>query len=94
MSTTREEIFEMKLKIETLEDKIDSMDVKLDRLTKQLLDPDNGYAARVNQNTSFRQNYQDSIKKIYELESWKNNVSKALWVIYASLIGGGIKLFL
>ena len=41
------------------------MDEKLDMLTKQLLDPDSGIAARVNQNTSARKTMTKAIWILY-----------------------------
>jgi len=51
---TAQEIALMKQKMEQVDDKLDKMDLKLDMLTKQLLDPDDGVTARVNKNTSAR----------------------------------------
>ena len=92
MSTTAQEIALMKKDIEQLTEAVGVMDDKLDSLIKSLLDPDTGYVTRVNKNTEFRLNYQEAVQKIAELETWKNTVSKALWFVYAALIGGAIKI--
>ena len=92
MSTTAQEIALMKRDIEQLTEAVGVMDDKLDSLIKSLLDPDTGYVTRVNKNTEFRLNYQEAVQKIAELETWKNTVSKALWFVYAALIGGAIKI--
>ena len=59
-----------------------------------LLNPDNGVIVNTNKNTEFRQTLQAEEKelqiKLTELEnlkSWKDGVSKALWIIFGSLAG-------
>ena len=59
----------------SMEDKLDKMNGKLDMITERLLDPDSGVTARVNRNTTHRK-----------------LMSKALWVIYAVVIGVVIKI--
>lgn len=44
----------MKLRIDSMEEKLSKIDDKLDMMMEKLLDPDNGVTARVNQNTSAR----------------------------------------
>ena len=44
----------MKLRIDSMEEKLSKIDDKLDMMMEKLLDPDNGVVARVNQNTSAR----------------------------------------
>ena len=48
MATAAQEIALMKQRINSLEEKIDTLDGKLDLLTVQLLNPDDGFVARVN----------------------------------------------
>lgn len=57
-----------------------------------LLNPDNGVIVNTNKNTEFRQSLQSNQKefdnqmaKISEIETWKNGVTKALWVIFGIL---------
>lgn len=52
--TTKEEIIGMKKDINSINEKIDNIDVKLDMLTRKLLNPDTGVTARVNKNTAMR----------------------------------------
>jgi len=52
--TTKEEIIGMKKDINSINEKIDNIDVKLDMLTQKLLNPDTGVTARVNKNTAMR----------------------------------------
>lgn len=65
----------MKLRIDSMEEKLSKIDDKLDMLMEKLLDPDNGVTARVNQNTSARK-----------------AIARALWVLYAIVIGAIAKL--
>ena len=99
MATTVQEIALMKQRIKSMEDKLDNLDDKLDVLTKQLLDPDNGFVVRVNKNTAFRESHDESmpmyngiIDEFKELQRWKSTVSKALWGLYAAIIGYIVKL--
>ena len=65
----------MKLRIDSMEEKLSKIDDKLDMMMEKLLDPDNGVVARVNQNTSARK-----------------AIARALWVLYAIVIGAIAKL--
>ena len=65
----------MKLRIDSMEEKLSKIDDKLDMLMEKLLDPDKGVTARVNQNTSARK-----------------AIARALWVLYAIVIGAIAKL--
>ena len=71
-------------------------------LKKQLLDPDNGVVVRVNRNSDFRkeseqrgplcqksfENMEDSVNSIL---GWKDNVTKALWILFTGIAGLIIK---
>ena len=50
-----------------------------------LLDPEDGLVVRVNKNTYWRK--QVDVDDIKELKSFKLTVTKALWVVYAAVIG-------
>ena len=59
-----------------------------------LLNPDNGVIVNTNKNTEFRQSlqaeekeFQSKLMELESLKSWKNGVSKALWIIFATLAG-------
>lgn len=58
-----------------------------------LLNPEDGVIVKTNQNTEFRQqmqsNEKDFQKQMVELEDlkrWKQGVTKALWIIFGSLV--------
>ena len=55
----------MKVRMESMEEKLDKMDGKLDMLTEKLLDPDHGVTARVNRNTSHRKLMSKALWVIY-----------------------------
>ena len=68
-------------------------------LKKSLLDPDNGVVVRVNKNSEFRREREDSSEKLSTLFeqvtlmiNWKNSINKILWVVFTALIGLVIKV--
>tara|TARA_R110000744_G_scaffold33160_1_gene77290 strand:- start:155 stop:394 length:240 start_codon:yes stop_codon:yes gene_type:complete len=65
MASTNVEIGLMKVKIESMEEKLTKIDSKLDMLTEKLLDPDYGVTARVNRNTSYRKVMSKALWVIY-----------------------------
>lgn len=97
MATAAQEIALMKQRMDSFEDKLDSMDEKLDRLTSSLLNPDDGFVSRVNKNTDFREDkipqYDSLIQDFQEMKRWKSNVTKALWIIFATVVGVLVKMF-
>ena len=68
-------------------------------LRKQLLDPDRGVVVRVNKNSEFRREREDSSEKlstlfeqVSNLINWKNSISKILWILFTAIIGLVIKV--
>ena len=68
-------------------------------LKKSLLDPDNGVVVRVNKNSEFRREREDSSEKlstlfeqVSNLIQWKNSISKILWILLTAIIGLVIKV--
>ena len=99
MGTTAQEIALMKKDIETLSSEIKELNKKIDMLMKKLLDPDKGLVVRVNKNTErlderdkHMGRWMKDVEDFHHMKKWKNTVTKALWVIYAALIGFVIKL--
>ena len=90
--TVNEEIHIMKLKIDTLEEKIDHVNSKLGVITEHLLNPDHGFVSRVNKNTQFREDIAPLIKDMYEIRRWKSTVSRVLWIITTGVLLGLIKV--
>ena len=95
-----QEIALMKKDIETLSQEVKEINGKIDNLTIKLLDPDNGVVSRVNKNTAFRRSHDESmpgynnkiINEFKDLQRWKGTVTKALWGIYAAIVGWVVKL--
>ena len=72
-------------------------------LKERLLNPDNGVVARVNRNSDFRKDSEKSgplCKKSFEnmednvnsILGWKDNVSKALWILFTGIAGIIVKI--
>ena len=99
MATTAQEIALMKQRMKSMEEKLDNLDKKLDMLTKQLLNPEDGFVVRVNKNTE-RLDRRDielpmwlgNLEEFKQMQRWKSNVTKALWGLYAAIIGYIVKL--
>ena len=93
----------LKKSVEDLSSGQNSLKSSIRELKQQLLDPDNGVVVRVNRNSEFRkdseqrgplcqqsfENMEDSVNNIL---SWKDNVSKALWILFTAVVGLIIKL--
>jgi len=99
MATTAQEIALMKKDIETLGEDVREINDKLDRLMIKLLDPDEGLVVRVNKNTN-RLDERDKnlagwmkdVRDFHYMKKWKSTVTKALWGLYAAIIGYIVKL--
>ena len=94
------ELKDIQQRIKTIE--TSQLDVKeeLRTIKKQLLDPEDGLVVRVNKNTEYRiskqedEDYYDTIIQEHkELISWKNGVSKALWILFTAVAGILAKMF-
>ena len=93
----------LKKSVEDLSGGQNALKSSIRELKQQLLDPDNGVVVRVNRNSDFRkdseqrgplcqqsfENMEDSVNSIL---GWKDNVTKALWILFTAIIGLGIKL--
>ena len=58
-----------------------------------LLNPDNGVIVNTNKNTDFRmqmqsneKDFQKQMAEVEDLKRWKEGVTKALWIIFGSLV--------
>ena len=91
-------------KLGEIEDKLpngelEEMHNMMKEIKEILLDPEDGVIVRVNKNTYWRKTITegdvsfDSIKDdVKDLNSFKSNVTKALWVVYTTIMGVIIKL--
>ena len=92
----------LKKSVEDLSSGQNALKSSIRELKQQLLDPDGGVVVRVNRNSDFRkdseqrgplcqksfENMEDSVNSIL---GWKNNVSKALWILFTGIAGLIIK---
>lgn len=88
------ELKDIQKRIQYIEESQSELKDDLRSIKKQLLDPEDGLVVRVNKNTEFRkhkeseEDYYDKILQEHkELLSWKDGVSKALWIIFTALAG-------
>ena len=74
-------------------------------LKQQLLDPDNGVVVRVNRNSEFRkdseqrgplcqQSFENMEDNVNSILGWKDNVTKALWILFTGIAGLIVKTVL
>lgn len=66
----------------------------LDYFKKRLFNPDDGVIVRINKNTDSINKFDNDLdeypelrSQIKSLDSWREGVNKALWIVYTSLIG-------
>ena len=93
----------LKKSVEDLSGGQNALKSSIRELKQQLLDPDNGVVVRVNRNSDFRkeseqrgplcqqsfENMEDSVNSIL---GWKDNVSKALWILFTGIAGIIVKI--
>jgi hypothetical protein len=94
------ELKDIQQRIRTIETSQLDLKEELRTIKKQLLDPEDGLVVRVNKNTEYRlkkeddEDYYDNIIQEHkELISWKNGVSKALWILFTAVAGILAKMF-
>jgi len=94
------ELKDIQQRLRTIETAQIDVKEELRIIKKQLLDPEDGLVVRVNKNTDFRIGKQEDedyyagmIQEHKELISWRNGVSKALWILFTAVAGIVIKLF-
>ena len=95
----------LKKSVEDLSDGQDALKSSIRELKQQLLDPDNGVVVRVNRNSEFRkdseqrgplcqQSFNNMEDSVQDIVSWKENVTKALWILFTGIAGLIIKTVL
>lgn len=72
----------------------DSIKADISELKKKLLDPETGVVVRLNQNTQYIQDkkemedyYDEIIDQHKDLLSWKNTMTKAMWIVFTAIVG-------
>ena len=80
--------------IDDLKHSQDSIKADVSELKKKLLDPESGVVVRLNQNTQYIQDkkemedyYEEIIDQHKELLSFKNTMTKAMWIFFTALVG-------
>ena len=88
----------LKKSVEDLSSGQNALKASIRELKQQLLDPDNGVVVRVNRNSEFRkdsekrgplceQSFNNMEDNVQDIISWKNNVTKALWIMFTGIVG-------
>jgi archaellum component FlaC len=88
------ELKRMEESIRDLRDDYSDIKSDISDIKYTLLNPEDGIIVRVNKNTEYRieredkQEYYDKIITDFEkLKDWKDGVTKALWIVFTSLVG-------
>lgn len=88
------ELKRMEESVRDLRDNYNDIKTDVSDIKYTLLNPEDGIIVRVNKNTDFRYEreekmpYYDSIVvEFQKMKDWKEGVTKALWIIFSSLIG-------
>ena len=88
----------LKKSVEDLSSGQNALKSSIRELKQQLLDPDDGVVVRVNRNSEFRndsekrgplceQSFNNMEDAVQDIVSWKDNVTKALWIMFTGIIG-------
>jgi len=88
------ELKRMEESVRDLRDNYSDIKQDVSDIKYTLLNPEDGIIVRVNKNTEFRYDreekmpYYDNIVTEFEkMKDWKDGVTKALWIVFTSLIG-------
>jgi hypothetical protein len=88
------ELKRMEESIRGLRDDYSTLKADVSDIKYTLLNPEDGIIVRVNKNTEYRreredmQDYYDKIVIDFEkMKDWKEGVTKALWIVFTSLVG-------
>jgi len=93
----------LKKSVEDLSGGQEALKSSIRELKQQLLDPDGGVVVRVNRNSDFRkeseqrgplcqQSFETMEDNVNSILSWKDNVSKALWILFTGIAGIIVKI--
>ena len=84
----------IKQSIQSLSADQKSIKEDLEYFKKRLFNPDDGVIVRINKNTDSITRFEESLdefpdlkNKVDNLDKWKDGVSKALWIVYTSIVG-------
>ena len=93
----------LKKSVEDLSSGQNALKSSIRELKQQLLDPDNGVVVRVNRNSDFRkeseqrgplcqQSFEGMEDNVNSILGRKDNVSKALWILFTGIAGIIVKI--
>ena len=93
----------LKKSVEDLSGGQEALKSSIRELKQQLLDPDGGVVVRVNRNSDFRkeseqrgplcqQSFENMEDNVNSILGWKDNVSKALWILFTGIAGIIVKI--
>ena len=73
---------------------VEDMKEDISELKKTLLNPENGVIVKTNRSLEIANNleedmryYEEKMAELDEMIKWKNGVSKALWILFAAVVG-------
>ena len=93
----------LKKSVEDLSGGQEALKSSIRELKQQLLDPDGGVVVRVNRNSDFRkeseqrgplcqQSFETMEDSVNSILGWKDNVSRALWILFTGIAGIIVKI--
>ena len=93
----------LKKSVEDLSNGQNALKSSIRELKQQLLDPDDGVVVRVNRNSDFRksseergplceQSFEKMEDNVNSILGWKDNVSRALWILFTGIAGLIVKI--
>ena len=71
-------------------EKMDKCGETISEVKERLLNPEDGLVVRINKNTYWRR--QVNPENIKDLLGFRNNVTKALWILFTAVVGILVKL--
>jgi endonuclease I len=88
------ELKRMEESVHSLRDNYNEIKTDVSDIKYTLLNPEDGIIVRVNKNTAFRYDreekipyYDNIVLEFQKMKDWKEGVTKALWILFSSLIG-------
>lgn len=88
------ELKRMEISINEMKEDYSDLKTDVSDIKFTLLNPEDGVIVRVNKNTDFRYEREDKmpyydgiVAEFEKLKDWKEGVTKALWILFGSMIG-------